>query len=401
MEEEYQNYLKLNEPYFKYQGIKPPTYEEWVQRMTAGYATISADTRSDWQRQQAKDRKKAEQESEQLYKNQHLWNQANVGSNIRITKDNAKQMFDFNKDITNSMATTGMIASQIPTVFGIWGANPTLLGKLKGVAGYYLPEEIMGATGAGIGAGIDTAFGGNGSTGAFVGSMVGAGAANPMLARARAAAYRHITPLGYNDATGIGLGKKQEIKNMLKEIFSFKDQPTVGVRVPWIENLDAQGNLHNLYNNRIGLAPGAYIRFRDQAWRKAMRQPDLEFEPQIYKLNSDGTYSYDMDAVNKIRLETGSTTIPNPSAKDLDTKVTIDGQDRVYKADKITQNGGFVGVKKEADGDYMIDQWDLQPFKDQYRSFWPWGTKNLPFIRNIEAVEALRGNPFTLKHKLE
>jgi hypothetical protein len=32
--------------------------------MTAGYATISADTRSDWQRQQAKDRKKAEQESE-------------------------------------------------------------------------------------------------------------------------------------------------------------------------------------------------------------------------------------------------------------------------------------------------------------------------------------------------
>jgi hypothetical protein len=80
----------------------------------------------------------------------------------------------------------------------------------------------MGTVGAGAGAGIDAAFGGDGSTGAFVGSIVGAGAANPMLARARAAAYRHITPLGYNDATGIGLGKKQEIKNMLKEIFSFK-----------------------------------------------------------------------------------------------------------------------------------------------------------------------------------
>jgi hypothetical protein len=73
-----------------------------------------------------------------------------------------------------------------------------------------------------------------------------------------------------------------------------------------------------------------------------------------------------------------------------------------YLYDVITANGGFVGVIKDASGnEYMIDTWDLQPFKDDFRSFWPWGTKHLPFIKYLEILEVLRSDPFTVVHKLK
>lgn len=367
--------------------------------MTAGYATISADNRSDWQKQQAKQKAEQKQLNKNLHKNQHLWNFTSPFVNFQTTENNASQVFNFTGDVTKSMVNTGLMASQAPALTQIWKANPTLWGKTKGLMSYYLPEEVIGGVGAGAGAAVDGLVGGDGSTGAFVGGLIGVSATNPILGRARKAAYRHITPLGYNDATGLGLGKKQEIINALKETLLFgKPQPTEGVVVPWIANLDVKGNLSNLYNSRTGMTPNAFIRFRDQAWRKAMRQPELDFEPQIYRDNGDGTFSYDLDAVNKIRRQSGSTEITNPSAKDL--KTTYAGKE--YNADVITQNGGFVGVTKDKSGnEYMYDIWDLQPFKDDYRSLWPWGTKNLPFIKNIEAVDALRGNPFVVKHKLE
>jgi hypothetical protein len=66
--------------------------------------------------------------------------------------------------------------------------------------------------------------------------------------------------------------------------------------------------------------------------------------------------------------------------------------------DSLTTNGGGVGLEEAANGTWIVDKWDLQPFKDSYRTIWPWGTKNLPFIRNVEAVSFLDGNPFILRH---
>lgn len=52
----------------------------------------------------------------------------------------------------------------------------------------------------------------------------------------------------------------------------------------------------------------------------------------------------------------------------------------------------------------MTDRWDLQPFKDSNRSFIPWITKMgtrypkiFGHLKNIEVLEPLGGNPFTLR----
>jgi hypothetical protein len=36
----------------------------------------------------------------------------------------------------------------------------------------------------------------------------------------RRAAYNNITPLGYNDGAGVGLGKKKELWNMFKDVIT-------------------------------------------------------------------------------------------------------------------------------------------------------------------------------------
>lgn len=48
----------------------------------------------------------------------------------------------------------------------------------------------------------------------------------------------------------------------------------------------------------------------------------------------------------------------------------------------------------------MIDDWDIQPFKDS-RTIWKWGSVNLPFIRNFEVMNALGGRVPTTKFIIE
>lgn len=203
---------------------------------------------------------------------------------------------------------------------------------------------------------------------------------------ARRAAYNNITPLGYDSQTNVGLGKKKELANMAKEILTGGDYNKLGVP-KWQLNLGDTKHLRMADMN-----DKAIIRFRDQAWRKAMKQPILEGEPQIYVKNADGTYHYDMDAVNKIRTSSGSPEYMYQSPK-------LKGQFEGMAGDVITGNGGFVNYYKDAKGNHIIeDVWDLEPFKDEYRSLWKWGTKHIPGLKKVEAVGLLNGEKFKLKH---
>lgn len=203
---------------------------------------------------------------------------------------------------------------------------------------------------------------------------------------ARRAAYNNITPFGYNDNANLGLGKVKELWNTAKEILTGGQYGKQGVP-KYIQNL---GSTEHLKNSKAQLNDKAMIRFRDQAWRKAMKQPQLESEPQIYVKNIDGTYRYDIDAVNQIRKETG-----NPDFMYQSPKIYQNGEYTGLNGDVITTNGGYVGYK---DG-IIEDVWDLHPFKDSRRALWPWMSK-IPGLKNLEVVSFLGGEKFKLKHDL-
>lgn len=142
--------------------------------------------------------------------------------------------------------------------------------------------------------------------------------------------------------------------------------------------------------------------FRNQAWAKAMRQTPSK-NHTLYIDNGDGTVRYNMDVVNsalkqyKINPKTGLPT---------NQTIGVRGWNGVYKNngrswDTLTTNGGFVGTQNIGGKTYIIDKWDLQPFHDNHRSLNMFVTKYIPGAKNFEAVSALKGNPFILKHPIQ
>lgn len=209
--------------------------------------------------------------------------------------------------------------------------------------------------------------------------------------RLRKSMYRNISPFGYGNLFPGDTPKKQQIKKFLTDTFSVKHLDTNSIP-KWITNLQRNKEAQNKPLGPAKLNTNTMLEFRDQAYRKALKLPERKETIKIYKNNPDGTVSYDIDAINKIREQLGSPSTPSAS---------------VFKADKfgrvgdyITMNGGYVNKVETPEGIFMIDKWDLHPFEDG-RSISPWLSNHFPIIRKLNVSKLLGMDEFTLKHKVQ
>ena len=235
-----------------------------------------------------------------------------------------------------------------------------------------------------------------------------------LVGKARTAAYDNISPVGYTSSTlgrGFEINKKQEILSAIKDWMGPKKLKPDLDNPKWMKTIKKhpkyQDNLAIWNSNNSGLTDDIvnhittkdFLDFRNEAWKLAMKQISPK-ESKLYIPNGDGTLSYNMEYVNPRlwkwdpvnRAYVGRGFNGNLGYGDFNGKFA-------YK-DVLTGNGGGVAIKNINGHTYMIDKWDLQPFADDYRTLSPWITKHLPFMRKFEAVKAVDGNPFILKHKL-
>lgn len=328
---------------------------------------------------------------------------------------------DFDKVMAGTMGITMLpIAAQVaaPAVIGAL-TNPS---TYAGLVGGYLGEKGVDqgmklATGKTWAQNVSNWTGAPewlsemSNPGVWVGGAAGVKTLNAAKQRVLNAAYNNFTPLGYADTEGLPfMNHKQEIKNMVKDIFTPKKINTSTDTYPeWYKRAMAYTETHP--EKSFGpLKFKDVIKFRDEAWRLATNQkPRLG----LYKPNGDGTYSYNMDLVKQIR----------GMGKDepMDFLVKPTSQNTGVLNDHITSNGGFMGIRLgphqvSPKGFYrgttyagkpsftIEDVWDLQPFKDVGRTFAPTITKlgtRYPKIfghlKDMEVLKPLGGNPFTLK----
>lgn len=245
--------------------------------------------------------------------------------------------------------------------------------------------------------------------GMWIGGGIGVKGLNLAKQRVLDSAYNNFTPLGYKDTKELPFfNHRQEVKDVLKEFFTPKRIDTSTSKYPkWYER--AMEYIESNPDAKVGPMPlKNVVQYRDEAWRLATNQkPRLG----LYKANGDGTYSYNMELIDK--MEGG------PKLRDIFVKPTSESEG--VANDMFTTNGGFVGIKlgphnvsqmglykgtqyADKPSFTMIDRWDLQPFKDSNRSFIPWITKmgtQYPKIfgrlKDIEVLKPLGGNPFILR----
>lgn len=233
---------------------------------------------------------------------------------------------------------------------------------------------------------------------------------NGTMARARASIYNNITPWTYTPDFDMGdfhISKKNEIRDTAKQFFTPGSIDTSYPR--WLQRFDEHiaknphdATMQSIYDYDTIETP-AIMAFRDQAWAKAMRQPESErWQANIYKDNGDGTWSYDLDAVDKIRKGHG-----NPFSGEVS-----EGPLGIGFADNITTNGGGVGITRLPDGRYrMQDVWDIAPMQYYFDTFFPrekmpsivkkamdtpTGKKAVEKIKNFDVVKFFGGDPFKL-----
>ncbi|WP_337948855.1 hypothetical protein [Prevotella pectinovora] len=239
------------------------------------------------------------------------------------------------------------------------------------------------------------------------------------------ALYNQVTPISYGTAANSSFGTKGKLEELglaVKDFFTPKRIKTSVTDTPaWRQRVEQ--------NNTAPSIKGQTI-FRDDAWRLATRQKartiDIDGKPySLYIKNPDGTYSYDFDYIDKVRANVGMPLLKDNHAMPLipNNGIYKEGLNKGYTKDSFTTNGGVIGVDftlpkgwntdpnrvhpkqiilKEP---YRIhDKWDLQFLKDENASFAPaftrWLTRHpnklTNYIRNMDALEAVGGNPFML-----
>lgn len=218
--------------------------------------------------------------------------------------------------------------------------------------------------------------------------------------RARDALYNNITPWSYRDNARLGtyyINKGNEIKGTVKD---FLTPGKIDTSYPkWKRRYDEhlaqhpeERTTYNMYDDDTIFTP-AIMEMRDQAWAKAMRQPDSpRWQRNIYKDNGDGTWSYDLDAVDEIRRTHGGGEFSGlPS-----------GNGSGGFADNITTNGGGVNITEYPNGYYrMQDVWDLHPLPELIKKYFsdvsnPYIKKGLDKASEIDLVKFFGGDPFKL-----
>lgn len=211
--------------------------------------------------------------------------------------------------------------------------------------------------------------------------------------------YRYMTPFGYinQDVAGMSVNHNKEIKNILKSYLNPLEFFKGTKETPfWMLDND----LSVMGVPEFGLTGEARAIFRDDAFRRALKlKPRSKINTYIE--NPDGTVSYNLDYINKIRKETGGREF---DIDDFEYWNKRAGQ-KYVDGDVVTSNGGFVDAKLSDDLSTLTisDAWDLQPFKDTYRL--PSSGNLMPKISqfmnkydpNFEFLDLVNGNPFLLK----
>lgn len=245
------------------------------------------------------------------------------------------------------------------------------------------------------------------------------------------ALYNQVTPVSYSNVNQYSqLGAKSKLEELglaVKDFVTPKKIRTSVDDIPaWMQRID--------YDSRPDLgfnipAYKAQATFRDDAWRLAMGQKprtiSINGKPHsLYIKNQDGTYSYDLDYVNRVRINSGYRPLYKESLPLFTNDGTFhEGLNKGWTKDLFTTNGGNIGVdftlhkgwdtdpNKFLHSDIILkrpfrihDKWDLQFLKDEKASLIPafsrWLTRHpnkvTNYIRNIDAVQAIGGNPFML-----
>ena len=129
----------------------------------------------------------------------------------------------------------------------------------------------------------------------------------------------------------------------------------------------------------------------------------------VYIKNSDGTYSYNLKSLKENNL-----------FRDKDFEIATDSMiDQGWGADKITGNGGYIGIKlKNPNTIHIEDVWDLQPFQDLHLftnvtrniskklpdkisdKLIDYGIKLDSKLKDVEVSPLLGGKPFTLSQDI-
>lgn len=239
---------------------------------------------------------------------------------------------------------------------------------------------------------------------------------NKALSRARDAIYNNVTPYGYGtpDMGAYTTSKPKELAKALGEFLMPKRK--INTTYPrWKKRYDNFLTIHPEEAHRYiaydydNITLPAIMEMREQAWAKAMKQPKSKrWTDYIYKDNHDGTYSYDLDAVDKIRTKYDGNKFSGAPSDEV-------GQPR----DNITTNGGNVRLIENEDGTLsMYDVWDLHPFHSRLQHLLnpkdsPTPTigqkvvqkspqfvkKGIDKLSQFEAVDFLDGNKFILNMK--
>jgi hypothetical protein len=167
--------------------------------------------------------------------------------------------------------------------------------------------------------------------------------------------YRYMTPYSYTNqnVAGMSVNHNKEIQNILKsylnplEIFKgTKKKPF------WMINNDLSGT----GIPEIGLTGEARARFRDDAFRRALRLKPRS-KTNTYIENPDGTVSYNLDYINKVRKETGGREFDMDDFMYWNKRA---GQ-KYVDGDMVTSNGGYVDAQLSDDLSTLTisDVWDL------------------------------------------
>ena len=231
-----------------------------------------------------------------------------------------------------------------------------------------------------------------GDTAAFGLGSYAKSLANP-IAR-QTAFYRQITPLGYGNTAPIqALSRKQEIGKFFKDWALYPLDPNRRTFTrEWLKRIpDKQ------LNPNQPLLP--IVEFRDDAIRLSLGLPQRN---NIYVKNLDGTFSYNLAEVDKVKARFRKNI--HLSGMQSELRPIKVGESKVI-GDRITGNGGFINAKRINPTTVEItDVWDLQPFKDD-RSLFANNRllrqiNKIPAVKNFEVIKFLGREPFALKQQL-
>lgn len=377
-----------------------------------------------------------------------LWDKATNNSTYRTNPTNPGYVRTYDPDNIDWEKTRRSQSKVVDALSGTWGPGLVMAG-LPSLMGTAISAPI--ATAATMGGGTAGGWAVNKASEALTGRDFGTNVAmhtsltpgmgeilNPGYVaggygterRMLDALYNQVTPIGYGNNNTFswigGKNKAQELGLAVKDFFTPKRIRTSVDDIPaWRQRIDFDSDVASRMPAKYTNTLRATVDLRDDAWRLAMRQQprilDVDGSPHtLYNKNQDGTYSYDFDYIDKVRKNIGTIPLVKDRMRFSNSGEYHEGLNRGVAKDAFTTNGGNIGIELKLPKDYdnpnsynnlnvrepyrIYDKWDLQPLKDEGASIAPafsrWLTRHpnkvTNYIKNMDVLEAVGGNPFML-----